>query len=120
MSSAYLREHAGPRPGDAVRAAGTVHATPAFVRKETATVKVHELIAILQRLDGEAAVLVMCQPHYPFECEVAGVAVRDDFPDDEEDPTEGVPELPGNDVFIVEGSQLRYGEKGAWRAARRR
>jgi hypothetical protein len=84
-------------------------------------VKVHESIAILQSFDGEASVYVMSQPHYPFEYDVAGVAVREDIADEDEDEG-GVPasDLPGSDVFILEGSQLRYGDKGAWQAARRR
>ena len=63
---------------------------------------------------------------------IHGVAVREAFTeaDDDEDPDapeasahdrwSARPEsLPRNDVFIVEGSQLRYGSKDAWDAAYR-
>jgi hypothetical protein len=90
-------------------------------------VKVHELIAILRGLDGEASVYVMSQPHYPCEYDVAGVAVRGDFEEVSQDGEATVgdrwtarsSELPPSDVFILEGAQLRYGSKGAWAARRR-
>lgn len=90
--------------------------------------KVRELIEILEDMDPDADVFVMSQESWPFECSVAGVAERGDWL--EEDP-EAEPwsrrdrwgaseaQLPANDVFIVEGSQLRYGAKAAWEAARR-
>ena len=92
--------------------------------------KVRELIEILEELDAEASVYVMSQQSWPFELAIHGVTVREDFTEgDLEDEShdgecdrwganEGA--LPGNDVFIVEGSQLRYGSKDAWDAARRR
>lgn len=94
--------------------------------------KVRELIEILEELDPEASVYVMSQQSWPFEVAIHGVAVREAFTeaDDDEDPD--APEasahdrwgarpesLPMNDVFIVEGSQLRYGSKDAWDAAYR-
>ena len=94
--------------------------------------KVRELIDILEELDPEASVYVMSQQSWPFEVAIHGVAVREAFTeaDDGEDPD--VPEasahdrwsarpesLPMNDVFIVEGSQLRYGSKDAWDVAYR-
>ncbi|MFH1690573.1 MAG: hypothetical protein ABIE42_10125 [Candidatus Eisenbacteria bacterium] len=93
--------------------------------------KVHELIEILDELDPDASVYVMSQQSWPFEVAIHGVAVREDFaeadPDGDEPDAEahdrwGASEgaLPPSDVFIVEGSQLRYGNKGAWDAARRR
>jgi hypothetical protein len=75
------------------------------------TMKVRELIALLERVDPNAEVYLMCQPSWPFEYAVAGVAVRGDFKDEDD--------LPLNDVFILEGSQERYGSKEAWRARRR-
>jgi hypothetical protein len=95
--------------------------------------KVHELIAILQELEPDADVYIMSQPNYPFEHAVRGVAVREDFTecDDEEEEDEGdgsAPagdrwsarpgDLPASDVFILEGEQLRYGCRDAWRARR--
>lgn len=94
--------------------------------------KVRELIEILEDLDPEASVYVMSQQSWPFEVAIHGVAVREAFTeaDDEEDPDAPEPSthdrwsarpesLPMNDVFIVEGSQLRYGSKDACDAAYR-
>jgi hypothetical protein len=82
--------------------------------------KVRELIAILQEKDPDANVLVMMQQNYPFECAFAGVAVREDFIEiDEEDEVRlAASGERANDVFLLEGSQLRYGSKRAWEAAR--
>ena len=86
--------------------------------------KVRELIAILTELDQDAQVLLMTQQQWPFENGVHGVAVRAEIEassDDEDDemPTERREGCKPNDVFIVEGSQLRYGSNGAWDVARR-
>jgi hypothetical protein len=89
--------------------------------------KVHELIAILQELEPDADVYIMSQPNYPFEHAVRGVSVREDFSECEQGETKEAAgdrwtarasELPGNDVFILEGEQLRYGSREAWRAHR--
>ena len=97
---------------------------------------VSELISILEDCDPEATVRVMMQESWPFECEVAGVAIREEFsgedcdcdhrigePHEEGCPAEGdsdyEPGLEGRDVFIVEGRQERYGDKSAWMVARR-
>ena len=84
--------------------------------------KVRELIEILGKMDAEANVMLAQQPGYPFEYSVAGVAVREDFIEDDEDGGERrtyEPGTAGNDVLIVEGAQLRYGSKAAWDAAAR-
>lgn len=94
--------------------------------------KVRELIAILEELEGSADVYIMSQPHYPFEHAVRGVAVREDFSESGDDDEEGTgdrrwtgdrwtardSELPPSDVFILEGEQLRYGCREAWSARR--
>lgn len=84
--------------------------------------KVGELIEILKDQDPDAEVLIMSQQSWPFENAVYGVASREDLrerddDDDEPGPTReaGAP----SDVFIVEGQQLRYGSKAAWRVAAR-
>ena len=91
--------------------------------------KVRELIQILEELEPEASVYVMSQQSWPFEVAIHGVAVRQDFteadpgaePHDDADRWNASGEaLPMNDVFIVEGGQLRYGNKDAWDTARRR
>lgn len=90
--------------------------------------KVRELIEILEDMDPDADVFVMSQESWPFECSVAGVAERGDWLEEdlEAEPWAGrdrwgasEAQLPANDVFIVEGSQIRYGAKAAWEAARR-
>jgi hypothetical protein len=75
---------------------------------------------------------MMSQRNYPFEVALDGVAVREDFAesDDEDDDADyeapsahdrwSTPEskLPRNDVFLLEGQQLRYGSSAAWDARR--
>ncbi|MBK8482458.1 MAG: hypothetical protein IPL40_15045 [Proteobacteria bacterium] len=87
---------------------------------------VKQLIEILEDLDPDAEVLLMSQQSWPFENGIAGVAVREDLVEDDEDLDDEEREEPrfekgtaANDVFIVEGQQLRYGSKAAWDAARR-
>lgn len=89
--------------------------------------KVRELIELLEDQDPDAEVLLMSQPNWPFELGVEGVTTRDqmlraDREDrDENDEREGPLDqgTARNDVFIVEGDQLRYGSKTAWRVATR-
>jgi hypothetical protein len=89
--------------------------------------KVGELIQLLEEQDSNAAVMIMGQSTYPFENAVAGVAVRKEMlASDDEDVDEEEREEPRyekdtapNDVFLVEGRQLRYGSKAAWRVAKR-
>ena len=90
--------------------------------------KVRELIEILQEeMDPEAEVLIMSQQNWPFENTLAGVCQRSDLVEEDdgeaedEDQGRGASgeELPANDVFLVEGTQLRYGSKRAWDVARR-
>ena len=88
--------------------------------------KVSELIELLQDQDPDAEVMIMSQENWPFENAVAGVAVREEFVDDDEDCEDDEREEPRyekgaspSDVFIVEGQQLRYGSKAAWRVASR-
>ncbi len=95
--------------------------------------KVSDLIELLEVMDPDADVYIMAQPNWPFEHGLSGVCQRSDFTeadecdDDDEENGEDTPrgrdrwsasesQLPGNDVFLVEGSQLRYGNKNAWDA----
>ena len=84
---------------------------------------VSELIEILEEFDPEAEVLLSVQPAWPFEHTLAGVCQRSDLVEEEENEDSsrgaGGEELPANDVFLVEGTQLRYGSKRAWDVARR-
>lgn len=91
--------------------------------------KVSELIELLEEQDPDAEVLVMMQQNWPFECSLAGVTTREEMlradrdedragDDDDEEPRleRGTAK---NDVFLVEGEQLRYGSKTAWSVATR-
>jgi hypothetical protein len=85
--------------------------------------KVQELIDILSEQDPEAEVLLMTQRHYPFENTLYGVTSRaelngNDEEDEEEDTSPGGDHRPkATDVFLVEGTQLRYGNADAWGCA---
>lgn len=88
--------------------------------------KVQELIDLLEEQDPDADVLIMSQQNWPFENAVYGVTVRSELTgeDDDEEDVEPAPDRrredgASNDVFIVEGSQLRYGSKTAWDVAAR-
>ena len=81
--------------------------------------KVSELIQFLKEQDPEAEVLVMSQQNWPFENACYGVTTRADMlagEDDDDAPRDGG---AMSDVFIVEGSQLRYGSRAAWDTAAR-
>ena len=96
---------------------------------------VAELMEMLEACDPEAVVRIMSQEGWPFENGILGVVVRDELaevgctcdrrinePHGEEceawneDETYGEGRV-GNDVFIVEGQQERYGDKRAWEIA---
>lgn len=85
--------------------------------------KVYELIAFLQDLpDHNATVLLMNQDNWPFEYSVRGACTRADVREeylkghDKDDPYDPIEEGTAiSDVFLVEGKQLRYGNKAAWR-----
>ncbi len=83
--------------------------------------KVKELIDILEEQDRDAEVLIMSQQSWPFENAVYGVASREDLREGDDDDEPGATRESGasSDVFIVEGQQLRYGSKAAWRVAAR-
>ena len=82
--------------------------------------KVSELIELLEEQDPDAEVLVMSQPNWPFELSLAGVTNRDEDVDGDEDEEPRLERgTAKNDVFLVEGEQLRYGSKTAWSVATR-
>lgn len=91
--------------------------------------KVQELMALLSKMDPDASVYVAIQPEYPFEVALLGIAVRRDFTEADEEEFEGGESqrdrwstparlLPANDVLLVTGEQVRYGERAAWVAVR--
>jgi hypothetical protein len=71
---------------------------------------VGELISMLEGLDEEANVFFMSQPNWPFEYSIEDIVERSDFENDETDGKKN------NDVILVEGAQIRYGNKNAWDA----
>jgi hypothetical protein len=89
--------------------------------------KVSELIELLEEQDPDAEVLVMMQQSWPLECSLAGVTTREEMlRADRDEDGDGDHEEPRlecgtakNDVFLVEGEQLRYGSKTAWSVATR-
>lgn len=94
--------------------------------------KVRDLIDILETMDPDADAFLLVQPSYPFEVHLTGVCQRSDFAEETRDSGEpggaavgdrwqlAEADLPGNDVFLLAGDQVRYGNKAAWDAARRR
>ena len=81
--------------------------------------KVSQLIDILQQEDPEATVLLMEQENWPFENSIRGVVARHEFEEPEDDECRAPnDERRDNDVFLVEGCQLRYGNRNAFDAAR--
>ena len=79
---------------------------------------VADLIELLEDMPPDARVFIMSQQSYPFECAVSGVTTRLDmgqFDDEDDAPkTDNDGEMRPTDVFIVEGQQIRYGDKAAW------
>lgn len=94
--------------------------------------KVKDLIEFLDGCDPDATVLFVSQPGWPFENSIGGMTTRADVErqeradrgDDDEDDEPGSDAriatgfhgevAKGNDVFLVEGRQVRYGSKAAW------
>ncbi len=74
--------------------------------------KVGELLEMLEQYDDDAEVLLRTQEAWPFENSVAGVVQRQEIHD--EDSDESGDKLNQDDVFLLEGKQLRYGTKAAW------
>lgn len=81
--------------------------------------KVSELIELLRGFDTDAEVVITTQPNYPMEHAVAGVALRTRLRDAQGRGDEAQAASP-NDVILVEGRWLRYGDLAAWDTARRR
>jgi hypothetical protein len=87
--------------------------------------KVQELIDILSEQDPDAEVLIQAQSTWPYEHALHGVTTRAELTSDSGDDlgegpaVSGHEHLASNDVFLVEGTQLRYGNKDAWNIARR-
>jgi len=81
--------------------------------------KVKELIESLRECDPEANVVLTTQPRWPLEYQIAGLVTREGCRDESGLIQAGAGQAP-NDVILVEGEQLGYGEREAWAAARAR
>ena len=82
------------------------------------SITVGELIDLLEQYDRDAQVLLMTQKSWPFENAIEGVISREEVMERnrEEDGEDVIPREgeEKSDVFILEGTQLRYGSKNAW------
>jgi hypothetical protein len=74
------------------------------------TMKVKQLIELLEQYDENLEVRFATQPSWPFECSIKAVTSAYETVYNEED------EEPNGDdyVILVEGSQLCYGRKEYW------
>lgn len=86
---------------------------------------VADLKDLLDNYDDDAQVLLMTQSSWPFENAVDGACSREEMADgvgendedvDSSDREDDRGKIRSSDVFLVEGSQLRYGSKAAWGA----
>lgn len=73
----------------------------------------------LEDLDEDMEVRLMTQPAWPFEYSIADVRLKSEIsegePDEEkEEKAEAGGEQP-DVLYLIEGSQLGYGTKQAWR-----
>ena len=80
--------------------------------------KAKTLISLLNECDPEANVVVATQPRWPLEYQIADLVTREDCRDESGSIRAGAGQAP-NDVILVEGEQLGYGEREAWAAAAR-
>ncbi len=96
---------------------------------------VRDLIERLEDEDPNAEVRMMCQQQWPFEYSIYGICSSSQLVEEDESEEEDEEELPHDHmlvdrhpgtgitekpkcVFLVEGSQLSYGNKNAWEVAR--
>ena len=86
-------------------------------------ITVGELKGLLEDLDDDVEVRIMAQHDWPFEYSVYGVNLRSNFVRAEETGWEDCKqeqEPDGDDeeepevVYLLEGTQLGYGNKDAW------
>lgn len=81
--------------------------------------KVRELIELLEGCDPEATVLLATQQHYPWESDVLGLSVRGEICDQDGVAPQPATNAAPTDVLLLEGAQVRYGDRDAWRSRRR-
>lgn len=77
-------------------------------------ITVGDLIGRLEDFDENLEVRIMSQQSWPFENHLGGVTERQEFEEQEDGLFRGSEKPEANCVFLVEGSQIRYGDKAAW------
>lgn len=80
---------------------------------------VGDLISLLEGFDESMEVRMMTQESWPFENKVHGVAFSGDFVDEDEMEEEVEDFDQEQIVYLVEGDQIRYGNRQAWEVADR-
>ncbi|KKK90817.1 hypothetical protein LCGC14_2719230 [marine sediment metagenome] len=73
--------------------------------------KVSKLLEALQDCDPDARVILATQSHRPLESHAIGIVQRDEYEDEDECDEGG---RKPNDVLILEGDQIGYGNRKAW------
>lgn len=71
--------------------------------------KVSKLLEVLEDCDPDARVVIAIQPRHPLECHAIGAVVREWYDDEADSSTR-------NDVIILQGDDIGYGDKAAWDA----
>lgn len=86
---------------------------------------IERLTELQETVAEDCVVRLMTQENYPFEYSIAGVVDSTEFGDDDEDPEcfarhqlTASGEIPIV-VYLVEGTQIGYGDRDAWANARR-
>ncbi len=69
-----------------------------------------------EELGGDGEVRLMTQQNWPFENTITGLASGAEINESDDDDDACVED--DGVVYIVEGTQLKYGSKRAWEAAR--
>jgi hypothetical protein len=79
---------------------------------------VGELKELLEGLEDNMEVQLQTQKSWPFINDIHGLKLKSDVEpedgDEDEDMAEEVGEQEPDVLYIVEGEQLGYGDKGAW------
>jgi hypothetical protein len=78
--------------------------------------RVADLIEYLESQNPDADVRMQVQPNWPFETTISGACTQScllAIDGDSFDPTEPGATKPDT-VFLIQGSQLKYGNKAAW------
>jgi len=69
---------------------------------------VGQLKEMLEDFSDDLEIKMACQPNYPLQSTIAGIA--GDFPDDDDEDDRTEPDC----LYIVEGRQTGYAHKSLW------